>query len=80
MAHPFRRTLEQFYFAFQASIDERQVKELANPAFVAEAINVLLPGPPGVGKTHKAVALALKSIENGCGAYFVRAKVPLINY
>ena len=49
---------EQFYFAFQASIDERQVKELANLAFVAEAINVLLLGPPGVGKTHKAVALA----------------------
>ncbi len=67
---PFQRTLEQFDFAFQPSIDERQVKELA---FVAEASNLLLLGPPGVGKTHLAVALAMRSIENGYGAYFVRA-------
>ena len=74
MAHlPFRRTLEQFDFAFQPSIDERQVRELASLAFVAEATNLLLLGPPGVGKTHLAVALALRSIENEYGAYFVRA-------
>ena len=70
---PFQRTLEQFDFSFQPSIDERQVRELATMAFVSEATNVLLLGPPGVGKTHLAVALALKSIENGQGAYFVRA-------
>ena len=66
MAHlPFLRTLEQFDFGFQPSIDERQVKELANLAFVAEASNILLLlllGPPGVGKTHLAIALALKAI------------------
>ena len=74
LAHlPFRRTLEQFDFSFQPSIDERQVKELANLAFIAEATNILLLGPPGVGKTHLAVAFALRAIENGQGAYFVRA-------
>ncbi len=73
MSHlPFRRTLEQFDFDFQPSIDERLVKELANLVFVAEATNVLLLGPPGVGKTHLASALALRAIENGHGAYFVR--------
>ena len=52
MAHlPFQRTLDQFNFSFQPSIDERQVKELASLAFVTEATNILLLGPPGVGKT-----------------------------
>ena len=60
-------------FPFQPSVDERLVKELANLAFAAEATNVLLLGPPGVGKTHLAIALALRAIENGFGAYFVRA-------
>ena len=74
MAHfPFQKTLEQFDFAFQPSIDERHVKELASLAFVAEATNVLVLGPPGVGKTHLAVALAKKAIDRGYGAYFVRA-------
>ena len=74
LAHlPFQRTLEQFDFSFQPSIDERLVKELANLAFVAEATNILMLGPPGVGKTHLAIALALRTIESGQGAYFVRA-------
>ena len=60
LAHlPFQRTLEQVDFSFQPSIDERLVKELANLAFVTEATNILLLGPPGVGKTHLAIALAL---------------------
>ncbi|MBM3281069.1 MAG: IS21-like element helper ATPase IstB [Candidatus Handelsmanbacteria bacterium] len=74
LAHlPYQRTLDQFDFSFQPSIDERQVKELASLAFVSEASNVLLLGPPGVGKTHLAVSLAMKAIEKGYGAYFVRA-------
>jgi len=74
LAHlPFQRTLEQFDFGFQPSLDERQVRELATLAFVAEAANVVLLGPPGVGKTHLAVALGLAAIEAGHGVYFVRA-------
>ena len=70
---PFERNLEQFDFAFQPSVDERLVKEMANLAFGDEATNILLLGPPGVGTTHLAVALALRAIENGQEAYFVRA-------
>ena len=74
LAHlPFHRTLEQFDFGFQPSIDQRQVRELATLSFVADAANVLLLGPPGVGKTHLAVGLAIRAIEHGHGAYFVRA-------
>jgi DNA replication protein DnaC len=74
LAHlPYNRTLEQFQFSFQPSIDERQVKELAALAFVSEATNLLFLGPPGVGKTHLAVALGIRAIEAGYGVYFVRA-------
>src|SRR6266571_5805842 len=60
LAHlPFQRTLEQFDFGFQPSIDRRQVKELTSLAFVNDAANVILLGPPGVGKTHLAVGLSL---------------------
>ena len=59
MAHfPLQRTLEQFHFGFQPSIDERQVKELAGLAFVAEASNILMLRPLGVGKTHLAGGLS----------------------
>ena len=49
LAHlPFQRTLDDFDFAFQPSIDKRQVKELATLAFVHDAANVLLLGPPEI--------------------------------
>lgn len=74
LAHfPYTRTLEQFDFNFQPSIDERQIKELAALAFAHEAANLLFLGPPGVGKTHLAVSLGLKAIEAGFAVYFVKA-------
>ena len=70
LAHlPFHRTLEEFDFGFQPSIDESQVRELASLTFVSQAANLVLLGPPGVGKTHLAVALGLEAISRGYGAY-----------
>lgn len=74
LAHlPYVKTFDQFDFGFQPSIDERQIRELRTLRFVHEASNVILLGPPGVGKTHLAVALAETAIQSGNGAYFMTA-------
>ncbi len=49
---PVRKTLEQFDFDAQPSLDRRLLDDLATLRFVEEKANVLLIGPPGVGKTH----------------------------
>ena len=67
---PHRKTLDEFEFEFQPSIDPRQIKELATLSFVARKENVVLLGPPGVGKTHLAVALAVEALRNGMTVYY----------
>src|SRR5215472_14701270 len=67
---PMRKTLEAFDFAFQPSVAERQVRELADLSFVKTATNVVLLGPPGVGKTHLALALAVRALEAGYSVLF----------
>src|SRR3990167_7400251 len=49
---PWVKTLEQFDFDFQPSLDRRQVRELAGLSFVERAHNVIVLGPPGGGETH----------------------------
>ena len=72
LAHfPFIKTLDQFDLSFQPSINERQVRELATLRFVANGENVLFLGPPGVGKTHLAIALGVAAIAQAISVYFV---------
>jgi DNA replication protein DnaC len=68
---PYQKTLADFDFQFQPSIDERQIRELAQLSFVEECSNVILLGPPGVGKTHLAVALGMEAIQSRMSVYFV---------
>lgn len=67
---PWVKTLEQFDFDFQPSLDRRQVRELAGLSFIERAHNVVILGPPGVGKTHIAVALGVKAAEAGYSVLF----------
>ncbi len=68
---PWLKTLEQFDFDFQPSLDRRQVRELARMSFVERAQNVVILGPPGVGKTHLAIGLGIKAVEAGYSALFL---------
>ena len=74
IAHfPAVRTLDEFDFKFQPSIDQKLVRELATGRFIAHAENVLIFGPPGVGKTHLAIALGRAVIEAGSSVLFTSA-------
>lgn len=68
---PWLKTLEQFDFEFQPSLDRRQVRELAGMSFVERAHNVIILGPPGVGKTHLAIGLGMKAVETGYSVLFL---------
>jgi DNA replication protein DnaC len=68
---PWMKTLEQFDFDFQPSLDRRQVRELAGLSFVERAHNVIVLGPPGVGKTHLAIGLGIKAVEAGYSVLFL---------
>jgi DNA replication protein DnaC len=68
---PWIKTIEQFDFDFQPSLDRRQVRELTGLSFVERAHNVVILGPPGVGKTHLAIALGVKAVEAGYSVLFL---------
>jgi DNA replication protein DnaC len=70
---PYLKTLEDFDFDSQPSVDRKQIQELSNLNFVAEKTNVILLGPPGVGKTHLSIALGVKATEAGYRVYFTTA-------
>ena len=68
---PWLKTLEQFDFSFQPSIDRKVVRELSTLGFAERAENVVLLGPPGVGKTHLAIGLAIKAAQVGHRVLFL---------
>lgn len=68
---PWIKTLDQFDFDFQPSLDKKVVRELAGLSFVERAQNVVVLGPPGVGKTHLSVALGVKAVEAGYSVMFL---------
>ncbi len=70
IAHfPGVKLLDDFDFKFQPSIDQRLVRELATGHFIPNAENVLLFGPPGVGKTHLAIGLGHLALHLVCDVW-----------
>jgi DNA replication protein DnaC len=74
IAHfPAQKTLDDFDFKFQPSVDAKLVRELSTGRFIANAENVLLFGAPGVGKTHLAIGLGRACVEAGHSVLFTSA-------
>src|SRR5215204_2771169 len=71
---PALKTLEDFDWAAQPSAEKPLVLHLAQLAWVEERANVCFFGPPGTGKTHRAIALALKACEHGHRVAFAAAQ------
>ncbi|GAA3914345.1 IS21-like element helper ATPase IstB [Streptomyces lacrimifluminis] len=67
---PHHKTLDDYDFSFQPELDPRKVKDLATLSFIEAKANAALLGPPGVGRTHLAVALAVAACRAGFSIYF----------
>ena len=75
LAHlPILKSLDSFDFDAQPSLDRRVINDLETLAFVERAENVVLLGPPGVGKTHLAIALGVRALQIGHRVYFLTAQ------
>lgn len=70
---PFVKSLEAFDFAYQPSLDKKQIQQLSNCHFIEHGENIVILGPPGVGKSHLAIGLGLKAIERGYRVLFSTA-------
>jgi len=70
---PVRKTLEEFDYKAQSSIDPKTIEELATMRFVHNAENVIFLGPAGVGKTHLAIGLGVEAARAGLSVTYVSA-------
>lgn len=74
---PYTRTLDQFDYEAQPSVDPTQIRELSTCRWVANGDTLLLLGPPGVGKTHLAVGMGREAVLQGYTVLFTSATVVL---
>jgi DNA replication protein DnaC len=70
---PFLKTLDDFDFTYQSTVRLSLLGSTLTPDFVTEGRCLILTGKPGRGKTHLAVAIAYRAIQNGFDARFVTA-------
>jgi len=70
---PFLRTVEEFDFTYQSTLRLTTIGSLLAPDFVTEGRSAILLGKPGRGKTHLAIAVAYRALQNGFEALFTTA-------
>ncbi len=70
---PFLKTIDDFDFTFQSTVRLALLGSALSPDFITEGRALILVGKPGRGKTHLAVAIAYRAIQNGFDAHFVTA-------
>ena len=70
-AFPFVKTLEEYDYDFQPTIDKNYIKDLSTLRFIENNENILFIGSPGVGKTHLAVALGVEAAKKSYSVYFI---------
>jgi len=68
---PAAKTIEEYDFSFHPQLDQGEVMELFDLRFISNKENVIFLGPPGVGKTHLAISLAIKACHHGFKVYFI---------
>jgi DNA replication protein DnaC len=67
---PAVKTLSDFDFSFQPSLKREQIESLSTLGFIERKENVVFLGPPGVGKTHRAIGLAIEAAQSGRRVYY----------
>lgn len=67
---PAAKTIEEYDFSFHPQLNKKQVMSLFDLDFIRRQENVIFLGPPGVGKTHLAISLAIKACYHGFKVYF----------
>lgn len=79
-AFPFEKTIEQFDFSLRPELKRQVILNCMDPTFIHQGRSLVLIGPPGVGKTHLAVAVGVKMIQLGYSVKFVMAQRLINDY
>ena len=70
---PVKKRIQDYDFKFQKSIDKKVIDELCTLRFIHNQENLIILGPPGVGKTHIAIGLGMEAIQSGFSVYFINS-------
>ncbi|MGN0241171.1 MAG: ATP-binding protein, partial [Candidatus Weimeria sp.] len=71
-AFPFQKTLKDFDFSFQPTVNEKQMQEFCSLGFMEHAENIVFLGNSGVGKTHLATAIGIEAARHHKSTYFIK--------